>query len=272
MRELARPDGTVVGYEIQAPARGGATFVFFNALTGDAESWRPVTSALAKRGHGWLLFDYRGQARSPLGSTAEVSVEAIVADAVALLEAVKPERPILVGLSIGGLFAARAHLQGAPADALLLINTLRRESARLAWLNEALCRCARLGGLRLLRDLYLPLLFDETWLARNRKAFLAPEPYSGLGEEAPELRLLQAGAAADWNLPWERLTLPVLVLSGLADRIFYEEEAVRELTARMPQAVRIDVADAGHLLPAERPEAVVDACLALFGRLWEVSA
>jgi pimeloyl-ACP methyl ester carboxylesterase len=42
---------------------------------------------------------------------------------------------------------------------------------------------------------------------------------------------------------------------------------VAELSQRMPDAVRQDVPDVGHLIPIERPAAVVQACLALAGRV-----
>ena len=64
----------------------------------------------------------------------------------ALLAQLDPPAPILVGLSIGGLFAAQAYLAGAPAIGLVLINTLRKPSQRLEWINQAMVRLARLGG------------------------------------------------------------------------------------------------------------------------------
>jgi pimeloyl-ACP methyl ester carboxylesterase len=84
-----------------------------------------------------------------------------VADAVVLLKQLQPTRPVLVGLSIGGLFAARAWIAGIAAEALVLINTLRKPSIRLQWIGDALVRAAEVGGLDLFRDLYLPLLMNQ---------------------------------------------------------------------------------------------------------------
>lgn len=271
MAMLARPDGATIWHHCESPAKPQAcTFVFFNPLTGDASGWEArVAPALRARGHGTLLFDYRGQRQSPVGSRVPITAQHIVDDAVAVLAAEQPVRTIYVGLSIGGLFAAQAHLAGARARAILFINTLRENGPRLRWLNDALHRCALVGGLRLLRDLYLPLLFGQAWLAQNRGQFLSEPPYEPLPPDHPDARLLASAASADWDLPYERLDVPTLVLTGLEDHVFYDEDAVRRLTARLPNAMRVNLPGVGHLVPAEAPDAVVEACLALVGRVPE---
>jgi len=267
---LARPDGAVLWHESREPRGDGVTFVFFNALTGDSTLWRPeITAALERHGHGWLLFDYRGQTRSPVAAQVAISCRHLVDDARDVIATEKPRRPVYVGLSIGGLFAASVHLAGPKAEGLLLINTLRRDGPRLRWLNDALHRCVHVGGLRLLRDVYLPLLFGEEWLARHRGEFLSPERYAPVSDDASELRLLDAGREAEWEIAWDGIRVPVVLLTGHQDRMFYDAQAVAELAARMPTAQRIEVPDAGHMLPVEKPQAVVDACLALAGRVRE---
>jgi pimeloyl-ACP methyl ester carboxylesterase len=47
--------------------------------------------------------------------------------------------------------------------------------------------------------------------------------------------------------------MPVTVLSGLQDRVFYDAADVAALAARMPDARTIDVPDVGHLVPMEQP-------------------
>ncbi len=246
------------------PAERGLTFVFFNALTGDAAGWDALIGpALRDAGHGTLLWNYRGQTGSPFSPDVPITAAEIVADAQALLAALEPSRPVFVGLSIGGLFAARAHLGGSVCLGMLLINTLRKGGTRLDWLNEALTRCALTGGLDLVRDLYLPLLAGPRWLAANRAGFLKDQPYAPLPPESGAAKLLAASATADWEVPWEQIRVPVIVLTGLQDRVFYDPVDVAELAARLPEAERIDLPEVGHLIPVERPEPVVDACLAL---------
>jgi 3-oxoadipate enol-lactonase len=249
-------------------AQDGLTFVFFNALTGDAASWDAVIGpALRARGHGTLLWNFRGQPDSPFGDPGSIGAARIVADAAALLEAERPARPVYVGLSIGGLFAAQTHLAGQASIALLLINTLRRPGPRLEWINRAVLRAALSGGPRLIQDLYLPLLTGSGWQRANRANFLKDEAYVPLDPDSGTARLLAAGIEADWDVPWERLDVPALVLSGLQDRVFFDAADVAALSARLPRAERTDLPDVGHLVSTERPQAVVDACLALARRI-----
>jgi pimeloyl-ACP methyl ester carboxylesterase len=165
-------------YEYKAPqAESGFTFIFFNALTGDTNNWEAIIGPrLREAGHGTLAYNLRGQTNSKFSPGLKLDVDLIVDDAISLMDEIRPPRPIMVGLSIGGLFAARALLNGAEALGLVLINTLRREGPRLKWIGDALVRAAEVGGLDLFRDLFLPLLMNEEWLATNRSNFLKPEP------------------------------------------------------------------------------------------------
>jgi pimeloyl-ACP methyl ester carboxylesterase len=252
-------------YEYEKPeTEKGFSFIFFNALTGETGNWEAVIGPkLRAAGHGTLTYNLRGQVKSRFSSGLKLDVDLIVNDAIELLNEVRPPRPIMVGLSIGGLFAARAWLKGAEALGLVLINTLRKDGPRLRWIGDALVRAAEVGGLDLFRDLYLPLLMNDNWLEANRSNFLKSGPsYAALSPDSGHYKLLaEAGREADWDLPYERLNLPVLVVTGLQDHVFLEIDVVEDHFSRLPNGRRIDMPDAGHLIPAERPEALADSLL-----------
>jgi len=63
--------------------------------------------------------------------------------------------------------------------------------------------------------------------------------------------LLSHMGQADWNLPYEKLDCPVLVVTGPHDRIFYDKEVIEELSARIPKVQKVEIPDAAHMLPAE---------------------
>ena len=69
-------------------------------------------------------------------------------------------------------------------------------------------------------------------------------------------RLAEAGRSADWAIDYHALVLPTLVITGLQDHVFLEPDVVSELSAQLPHAQRIDMPDAGHLIPMERPQAL----------------
>lgn len=244
-----------------ASTPGAPTFIFFNPLTGDTGNWEAaIAPQLRDMGFGTLCFDYLGQTQSPFDPQTRLTSKKIVDDAVSLLQTVQPDNPIFVGLSIGGLYAARAWIAGAVANKLVLINTLRIDGPRLKWIGDALVRAVEIGGLDLFRDMFLPLLMNEDWITDNRENFLSdPAGYTPLAKESGTYKLLaEAGPSADWDLLYERLTLPTLVVTGLQDHVFLEPQAVDELFQRLPRAERLDLPDAGHLIPGEHPDRIVE--------------
>jgi pimeloyl-ACP methyl ester carboxylesterase len=237
------------------------TFVFFNPLTGDTSNWETlIAPSLREKGFGTLTFDYRGQTQSTFAPQSRLSSEVIVNDAVRLLQSLHPIKPILVGLSIGGLYAAQAWLSGVEAEKLVLVNTLRIDGPRLKWIGDALVRAAEIGGLALFRDMFLPLLMNEEWIQNNRENFLThPVNYEPLPPDSGSYKLLaEAGTSADWDLPYERLTLPTLVITGLQDHVFLETRVVDELYTRLPNGSRLDMPEAGHLVPGEHPDKLIN--------------
>ena len=262
MPQLKLGPNDALYYEYHPPEKdNGCTFVFFNALTADTSAWESVIGPQVRSaGHGTLAYNMRGQAESPFSPGLNLDMDLIVDDAFRLLAEVKPPQPVLVGLSIGGLFAARTWLKGANAVGLVLINTLRKDGIRLRWIGDALVRAVKIGGLDLFRDLYLPLLMNENWLKANRSNFLkSGTSYLSLDPESGHYKLLaEAGRLSDWDLPYEKLNLPTLVITGLQDHVFLERDVVETLFSRLPHGRRVDLPEAGHLIPAETPEKLAD--------------
>ena len=65
---------------------------------------------------------------------------------------------VLVGYSIGGLYAAMSLSKGVEAKGLVLINTLRKPSERLNWINNAMANAVKFGGTSLILDMTLPVI------------------------------------------------------------------------------------------------------------------
>ncbi|MEM7667984.1 MAG: alpha/beta fold hydrolase, partial [Pseudomonadota bacterium] len=160
MAELDLGGGNTLYYLHEEPARDGApTFVFVNALTGNTGHWEAVIAPeLRARGFGTLSYNFRGQAESRFADGLELTDDLIVSDLQSLLARLAPRKPVLVGLSVGGLYAARAILGGTDAAGLVLLNTLREIGPRIAWVNDALPVVTSYGGVGLLMDAMFPML------------------------------------------------------------------------------------------------------------------
>lgn len=248
-----------------APARPGApTFVFVNALTGSTEHWEgAVAPRLRQAGFGTLSYNFRGQAESRFAPGTALTPELIVADLRRLLAELSPRRPVLVGLSIGDLFAAQAVLAGSAASGLVLLNTLREIGPRIAWVNDALPALAAHGGVGLFLDALFPLLVNPDFAAAARPNFLKGD-YAPMEPDHPHLDLMRHAPEADWAIDWSALALPVLNITGLEDRVFLDRTVVDRLYATLPDVRREDWPDCGHLIPVERPARLAES-LARFG-------
>ena len=238
------------------------TVVFVNALVGSTEMWEGfIGQTLRKQGFGTLSYNFRGQPDSKFNLATELTPKLIADDLLKLLDFVKPHKPVLVGLSIGGLFAAQAIQKGVLAEGLILINTLRKPSQRLDWINESTSRAFALGGRQLLLDLMAPMLINPETLSEMRASALLDADYSVTAEQDGHINLMRNAVSADWNFPWQNLKIPVLIMTGEHDRVFLVKGDVLELSEQISNASTVNFADAGHMIPMERPGKFINELL-----------
>lgn len=255
MDTLTISAGETITYVYAPPRNDEPTFVFVNALTGSISHWEhpAIGPALRAEGFGTLAWNFRGQEGTTFGPDSQIGPDQIVEDLVRIVGHCAPPKPIYVGLSIGGLFAAQANRAGAPASGLVLINTLRKPSLRLDWINKSVANLAAIGGGRLVGEVFAPVLLNPDQLAATHPSAFAPEPYRSMDPASGLYRLMQSSIETDWSFDWSSLTLPTLVLTGLHDRLFRIASDVAELAATIPNARSVEMADAGHMIPVERP-------------------
>ena len=240
------------------------TFVFVNALTGTTDHWEAVVApALRTQGFGTLSYNFRGQSDSPYAPGMALTPNVIVDDIGRLVGALSPQRPVLVGLSIGGLFAAQAIRGGVEAAGLVFLNTIRKIGPRIAWVNGALAVFARTTGVQVMMDATLPMLVNPDFLTQVKPNCLQGR-IDPLPADHPHMNLMAHAVEADWGFPWTSLNLPVLNITGLCDRVFLDKDIVEDVLGAMPDVRRLDWTDCGHLVPLERPERLARA-LADFG-------
>ena len=247
------------------PTRPGApTFVFVNALTGTTDHWEAgIASALREQGFGTLTYNFRGQTDSTFAPGTQLTPKLIVEDLVRVVSELQPSNPVLVGLSIGGLFAAQAIQAGVSASGLVFLNTIREIGPRIAWINDALGVFAASTGVGIMMDATFPMLVNPEFLTAARPNMLTGK-VAPLPADHPHMNLMSNSNKAEWDFPWTSLTLPVLNITGHCDRVFLDVEVVHRITSEMADVRCLDWEDCGHLVPLERPDRLTTA-LAEFG-------
>jgi len=268
MAQLEISAGEALYYEYEPPTSKEATFVFVNSLTGSTLLWsNTICPPLQAAGYGTLCFNTRGQAHTEFADDTELTSGLVIDDIKRLLAALSPPSPIFVGLSIGGMFATHAYLNGTKAIGLVLINTLRKPSLRLDWINRANARLNEFGGRRLAVAAILPVIAPPDQLAHQYDAVFSDTPYEAPDQNDGLVRLVKGALAADWDLAYEKLDLPVLVLTGEHDRLFRIDADIAELKTRIADVEEKRYPDAGHVIPADTPETLCGDLLEFAARI-----
>ena len=178
----------------------------------------------------------------------------MISDLLELIDHLNLKNIILCGLSIGGLYAAIASLEKIDVKGIILINTLRKPSLRLDWINRAMVNAAKLGGSALIVDMGMPVIASPKFLEKVKSNALDFENYIPLNKNDGILKLMEGSLSANWSLDWSKISVPTLVMTGHLDRMFRIPEDVEELVKKIKNLITIELPSCGHLIPLEEPE------------------
>lgn len=252
----------IEGLQLHYELRGrGRPLVLLHGFAGAAHAWAEVAAELA-HDHAVYALDLIGFGLSEKATRADLSLAGHGRRVVALLEALDLHDVTLAGHSMGGVVAAYASLadeqQRVRRLALLDANFYRRNGPpipMLPYLPRLLAARfynpkARAASLR--RCFGDPALVTAERLER----YLAPTRLPG-AHAALAAFLATPGPATYAALP-AQITRPTLILWGAADALWPLGDAQR-LAQAIPNARLQVIADAGHMLPEERPVEVAQA-------------
>ena len=246
-------------YEYVKPKKKSYTFVFVNALTGNTSAWNGlIGERLKNQGYGFLTYNFRGQINSTFDKNIHLTSEIITSDLLKLINYLSLKKIILCGLSIGGLYAATISLEKIDVKGLVLINTLRKPSFRLEWINRAMLNAAKLGGGALVIDMAMPVIASPKFLNKVKSNALIFDNYKPLEKNNGILKLMEGSLSANWSFDWSKVKVPTLVMTGHLDKMFRIAEDVEELVKKIKNPITIELPSCGHLIPLEEPEQFSD--------------
>jgi len=224
-------------------------------------SWARARQELGDRGYRAIALDSRGHGDSEWVADGDYSLEAQVADLLAVVRQVGG-RPALVGASMGGVHSLIACGQHAtPASALVLVDVTPRLEANgvehivgfmkghldgFASLEEAATAVAAYNPNR-------PPPTDMKGLAKNLRQredgrwywhwdprFMGGDHRASVAHISQRMRASAAGVA-----------LPTLLVRGnLSDVVSYD--GVEELKRMLPQLEFVDIQGAGHMVAGDK--------------------
>jgi 3-oxoadipate enol-lactonase len=225
------------------PKFAGPPVLLIHAGGMDGRMWRPLVERLEDR--YWLIVpDLRGHGTTPLPPEEFSHID----DLLGVLDDMKIERTAVVGCSMGGHVALElATAAPERVNALVLMASSLEiddwsDEIRQYWAQESeLVEAGDIDG--------AVELNARTWGREGETDELVAEMARTslghqVGVEAPEREL---------TVDLASIAVPTLAISGARDFADFARIADR-IAAAVPGAQRAEIADAGHLIPLERPD------------------
>jgi pimeloyl-ACP methyl ester carboxylesterase len=221
----------------------GVPVLLSHGYSATSRMWDDQVAALKGR-YRVITWDMRGHGQSDYPSDqAQYSEQHTVDDMAAILRACGIGRAVIGGLSLGGVMSLGFHAAyPAMTRALMLFDTgpgFRNPEARHAWNEQSLRRAEQLEA----RGLAALNRSDEVRLGEHRSA-------DGLAHAARGM-LTQSDDHLIRSLPG--IAVPTLVLVGADDTNFLA--ATDYMAAKIPNAVKVVIPNAGHAANLHQPEA-----------------
>ena len=254
---------TVNGQPVHA-ATGGRPFdpakpavVFLHGSAMDHVMWALPARHFARHGLGVLAVDLPGHGRS--GGDLLGSIEALADWVVALLDAAGVARAALVGHSMGSLIAldVAARYPERVTRAALLGTALPMAVAEPLLAAAAANDHAAIDGLMIWGHSLAGQLGGTGTPGIHVKA----EATRLMERAAPGVLHADLDACNAYGEPLEKLDAvrcPVLLLLGEQD-LLTPRRATRAMAERLADARTVVLPGCGHMMTAERPDAVLDA-------------
>lgn len=244
-------NGLDLHYRVSGNA-AGLPLVLANSLGTDARIWDDVIAALGD-GYRIISYDKRGHGLSA-APQGDYRLDDHIDDLAALLDHLHIKRPVLAGVSVGGLIAQGFALRHpARLAGLILCDTAPKVGDAAMW--NARIAAVRENGLAAIADGVTARWFTDTF-RRHRAPDLAG--WRTMLERMPAAGYIGTCASlrdADLRDRIGAITVPTLAVAGAED-LSTPPDLVRDMASRIPGARFEIIPDCGHIPSIEQPEAL----------------
>jgi len=267
IERTAKVNGITLHYLDWGLDRGPADappVVLLHGITGHARVWDHLAERLAPR-HRVLVLDQRGHGDSDPAPDDDYRVGTMADDVAAFVGSLRLDRFALLGHSMGGRIAIKyAADHAARLERLVIVDIgpdinlagLQRVRDMMAnaperieseeWAVEYIRRANPLQDVDMLRERV------RHGLRRAPDGELTWKYAKGLRDMMREGRR----DAVDLWEPLPRIPCPTLIVRG-AESDILSAEVAKQMAERLPDGRVVEIAGAGHTVPADRPEEFV---------------
>ena len=238
---------------------GPRTLLAVGGWTGSWEVWEEPIAQLTARGWRCVAYDHRGAGESPV-DPSRISVEHMIDDVAAVMDAVGIDQCVLAGESQGGAIAQYAAARWPERFAGLVLAAPRPARPAQDEGPNAFADACR-ADYPATVDGFVAMCFPERdcehvkrW-AKN--ILLRAEP-----DQAARIVEMWSDEAVP-ELDPDAISAPTLILHGTADAIVPIDES-RQLAARLRDVELLEFEGSGHVPTMTRPDEVVAAIVKRF--------
>jgi pimeloyl-ACP methyl ester carboxylesterase len=247
-------DGVTTYYE---ESGSGPPLVLVHGLGASTALWSKVAPPLAEE-FRVVAYDIRGSGRTP--ASGDMTLDALVGDLRRLIERLDLGPSLVMGHSIGGSVAlahAAAHPEvrgvvaiGAPSE----LPEAGREGMR------ARAEAVEAGGMEAVAETVATNGMAPSFREAHPDELQRFVSLLGENDPAAYAAFCRLVAAVEIVASLEQIAAPVLLVAGALDAVV-PPDANEANAARIPNARAVTVDDSAHLLPWEKPDALLEIVL-----------
>lgn len=233
--------------------RDAPAIIFIHGFPFNKQMWAGQTEAL-KENFRVIAFDVRGHGESDAGRV-DFSIELFVADLIGLMDALKIEKALLCGLSMGGYIALRAHEQHPTrfvalilSDTQCMADTPESREKRMKAIDSI-----KAHGVEMYAKASIINLFAQESYQPKQKEIAAIQ--KTIEQTSVETLCKTLTALSQRNETCTRLAeikIPTLILVGREDKIT-PIAAAKFMNEKIRHSILIVIDHAGHMANLENP-------------------
>jgi pimeloyl-ACP methyl ester carboxylesterase len=242
MKQLQRPDGVTLAFEVHNPQAPGVPLLLTHGFGATSGMWDPNIDALSVD-RPVIVWDQRGHGSTDAPDDINLYSEQIgVADMAAILDAAGADRAVIGGMSLGGYLSLAFHLvHPQRVAALVLVDTgpgYRNDEARDKW------------------NAWVERRAQELENGRTR-ADSSPELAQAVHQHPEGLPRAARGVMAQKDArvitSLDSIAVPTLVIVGADDTDFLA--GADYMNRHIAKSRKVVIDNAGHAANMDQPEA-----------------
>ncbi|MBN1655942.1 MAG: alpha/beta fold hydrolase [Deltaproteobacteria bacterium] len=230
--------------------------VFIHGFAFSAAMWEHQVAALSKR-YYCVTYDVRGLGRSEIGD-GQYTMEMFADDLFFVIESLELDRPVVVGLSMGGYIALRAvERKQELFRALVLCDTKSEADDDAGKLARAQAiKSINRDGMKSYAPFLVSLCFSADTAEKRAELYRqAIDEVIGQNPIGVKGCLLAIAVRTDTTAGLSKIDVPTLIVVGENDALT-PPSLMRSMKDKINKAEFAVISDTGHMAPLENPLAV----------------